>query len=1052
MTAATAERRDEPAVETAGAGLTHKQILYILSGLMTGMFLAALDQTIVSTAIRTIADDLNGYKLQAWVTTAYLITSTIVTPLYGKLSDIYGRKPFFMFAITVFVIGSLLCSTATSMYELAAFRAVQGLGAGGLMSLALTIIGDIVPPRERAKYQGYFLAVFGTSSVLGPVLGGLFSGADSILGISGWRWVFLVNVPIGFIALAVVFRVLRLPHTRREGVRIDWFGAVALAVGLVPLLIIAEQGQEWGWGSTKAIACYAIGAVGILAFIGIEKMMGEDAIIPLRIFKSVIFAQGVIISLVVGAAMFGGISLLPQYFQVVRGASPTKAGFLMLPMVAGLMLGSILAGQMISRTGRYRIFPIIGAVLLTAGMFGMHYISADVQIGYVMAGAAVIGFGLGNLMQPLTLALQNILPPRDMGVSTAAATFFRQIGGTLGVAVFLSVLFSQMPNKMNSRMTDAASDPEYTAALQRAAAGHDGAEAQDFAAKLVHGDSSAVTDVMSDTSALQKLPETLVHPLKAGFADSMDVVFLAVTGVAAVGLLLVLFWKSVPLRTAAGAEPTGEDAPVADAADTAIETVTGELPADEREALAAGTGEASRAADSGPGKATAATAVAATAGVGAAATTPIPVQQNAAQQAPASPTRSEIDELRAQNASLAAELADLRTGYRAIAGNTRLRETGTTDPVRFSVEATGPGGVRAGRIALPGGEIETPGYVPVARRGAIAGLTPRELTDLGAAALTVDLHELYLQPGPDVIEGVGGIGAAMAWASPTIADTGVAAIAEQRATRITDEGIAFRGRLDGSPRRWDPEEVVRLAHRMGFDITFALADPSDPMRTERWARRALAEHAWQTADRHDALSLWAVVTGGADPERRRSAARALRRLAEEDRRAGGLGFGGYRIEGLAAPAQESAALRAAVGELEADRPRYLGGITGPADLFAAIEAGVDVLDGTEPARAGAEGRVYTSTGVLDVTDPALRADFRPLDPADGRPGGANRTDAFTRAYVHHLFVANEGLAVTLCTLHNEHFFVSLAAAARRAIRDGGYSDFAASFLGRFGKV
>ncbi|WP_231702947.1 tRNA-ribosyltransferase family protein [Tsukamurella asaccharolytica] len=430
-------------------------------------------------------------------------------------------------------------------------------------------------------------------------------------------------------------------------------------------------------------------------------------------------------------------------------------------------------------------------------------------------------------------------------------------------------------------------------------------------------------------------------------------------------------------------------------------------------------------------------------------TGPVPLSSTPAQ--PPAP-RSEIDELRAQNASLAAELAELRTGYRAIAGNTRLRASGTTDPVRFTVEAGGPGGARAGGLVLPRGEIATPAFVPVASRGAIAGLTPRELTGLGAAALTVDLHELYLQPGVDVIEGAGGIGAAMAWGGPTIADTGAAAVAEQRTTRITDEGIAFRGRLDGSPHRWGPEDAVRLAHRMGFDVGFALADADDAARTERWARRALAEHAWQTADRHDALSLWAVVTGGADPEGRRSAARALRRLADEDRRSGGLGFGGYRIEGIAAPAHEPALLRAAVEELETDRPRYLGGIAGPADLLAAIEAGVDLLDGTEPARAGAEGRVYTSTGVLDITAPSLRADFRPLDPAEERPGGTNRTDAFTRAYVHHLFAANEGLAVTLCTLHNEHFFVSLAAAARRAIRDGGYPAFAASFLRRFGKV
>ncbi|MET9329196.1 tRNA-guanine transglycosylase [Tsukamurella sp. NPDC003166] len=429
-------------------------------------------------------------------------------------------------------------------------------------------------------------------------------------------------------------------------------------------------------------------------------------------------------------------------------------------------------------------------------------------------------------------------------------------------------------------------------------------------------------------------------------------------------------------------------------------------------------------------------------------TGPVPAPSPGLVRATATPSRTEIDELRAQNASLAAELAELRTGYRAIAGSTRLRASGITDPVRFAVEGTAPGGARAGRLVLPRGEIATPAFVPVAVRGAIAGLTPRELTDLGTQALTVDLHELYLQPGPDVIEGIGGIGRAMAWPAPIIADTGAAAIAAQPKTRITDEGIAFRSRLDGSPRRWDAEEAVRLAHRMGFDVAFALADPADPGRTERWARRALAEHGWQTADRHDAVSLWAVVAGGADPEARRSAARAVRRLADEDRRAGGLGFGGYRLEGV----QDPAALRAAVGELEADRPRYVAAVDDPADLLAAIEAGADLVDGTAPARAGAEGRVFTSTGVLNVTDPSLRADFRPLDPAGPGVLGGNRVDEFTRAYVHHLFAANEGLAVTLCTLHNEHFFVGLAAAARKAILTGGYPDFAMSFLRGFGKV
>src|SRR6476660_7603811 len=260
--------------------LTHKQILTILVGLLMGMFLAALDQTIVASAMRVIADDLNDLAGQAWVTTAYLITSTIATPLYGKLGYISGRKKLFLFAITIFTIGSMLCTLAWSIPSLAAFRAVQGIGAGGLFSLALAIIGDIVPPRERAKYQGYFLAVFGTSSVLGPVIGGFFAGADTILGITGWRWVFLVNVPIGIAALFVVARTLHLRHTRLDH-RIDWWGAVTLTVGLVPLLIVAEQGRDWGWSSSSSITCFVIGGLGLIAFFLIGRAMGPEALLPI---------------------------------------------------------------------------------------------------------------------------------------------------------------------------------------------------------------------------------------------------------------------------------------------------------------------------------------------------------------------------------------------------------------------------------------------------------------------------------------------------------------------------------------------------------------------------------------------------------------------------------------------------------------------------------------------------------------------------------------------------------------------------------------------------
>src|SRR5215468_11376179 len=312
---------DADSADASGA-LTHRQILTILTGLMLAMFLAALDQTVVSTAIRTIADDLHGFSLQVWATTAFLITSTISTPLYGKLSDMYGRKPFILFAIAIFIVGSMLCGLSQSMYELAACRAIQGIGAGGLFSLALAIIGDIVSPRERPKYQGYFLAVFATSSVLGPVLGGFFAGSGQILGIAGWRWIFYINVPIAAAALIVVTRVLHLTHHRRDH-RIDWPGALALITCLVPLLIIAEQGSVWGWGSGAALTCYVVGAIGLVAFLVIEVRYGDEALLPIRLFHGRTFSVSVSTSFLIGMAMFGALLLLPLYLQVVKGATPT---------------------------------------------------------------------------------------------------------------------------------------------------------------------------------------------------------------------------------------------------------------------------------------------------------------------------------------------------------------------------------------------------------------------------------------------------------------------------------------------------------------------------------------------------------------------------------------------------------------------------------------------------------------------------------------------------------------------------------------------------------
>ncbi|OZC76578.1 MFS transporter [Rhodococcus sp. 06-462-5] len=540
----------EPEVTPASGEYSHREIMTILSGLMMGMFLAALDQTIVSTSVRTIADDLNGFSVLAWVTTAYLITSTVSTPLYGKLSDLYGRKPFFMTAISIFVVGSMLCGIATSMYELAAFRAIQGLGAGGLMSMALAIIGDIVPPRERAKYQGYFLAVFGTSSVLGPVIGGLLAGQSSILGITGWRWVFYINVPLGIIALVVVWRVLNLPVYRREA-RVDWWGAVLLSVGLVPLLIIAEQGRVWGWSSPRALLCFGIGIVGVIAFVLAEIKMGDDALIPMRFFRNPLFSLCIAVSVIAGAAMFGGISLLPQYLQVVKGSSPTLAGYQTLPLVGALMVASIVSGRMISKTGRYKIFPIVGTALMAIAMFVFHYVHADTPLWQTMVVMGVFGLGLGSMMQPLTLAIQNAMPPKDMGVSTSAATFFRQIGATVGVAVFLSMLFTQLTPKTSDALVAASSTPAFQQAVQSASTSSDPLESG-FARAIASGDASVAGSALQDSSFIQKLEPALAEPFRIGFSDAMDYVFLAVSILMVLGFVLVLFLEEVPLRTMSG--------------------------------------------------------------------------------------------------------------------------------------------------------------------------------------------------------------------------------------------------------------------------------------------------------------------------------------------------------------------------------------------------------------------------------------------------------------------------------------------------------------------
>ncbi|GHF56336.1 MFS transporter [Amycolatopsis bartoniae] len=526
-----------------GPRLSHRQIMTVLSGLLLGMFLAALDQNIVSVAIVKIANDLNGFSEQAWATTAYLITATIATPLYGKLSDIYGRKPFFLAAIALFVIGSAACTFSTSMYELAAFRAFQGLGAGGLMSLAMTIIGDIVPPRERVRYQGYFMMVFGSATVLGPVLGGFFSGLNTLGGLDGWRWIFLINVPIGIVALFVVFKVLNVPH-QRQPQRVDWFGALSLAVAVIPLLLVAEQGRTWGWASTRSVICYAVAAFGVVLFLFIEYVMKDAALIPLRLFKNSTFTLVIIGGTIVGIAMFGGITMVPQYFQVVRGYSPTQSGLLMLPLVLGIMTGSQISGRITAKTGRYKILPVVGTLILAVGALLYAQVHYDSPIWQPLVYALIIGFGLGGCMQTLIIAAQTAGPRKDMGVSTASATFFRQMGGTLGVAVFLTILFNLLPG----RIADAFGGnlpPQFNA--------------------------SALNGLQSNTSALQTLPEALKIPILTGFTNSMHGVFYVAAAFAVLACIVLAFMKEIPLSggpSAAAAPTEGGTVPAGAAQDT----------------------------------------------------------------------------------------------------------------------------------------------------------------------------------------------------------------------------------------------------------------------------------------------------------------------------------------------------------------------------------------------------------------------------------------------------------------------------------------------------
>jgi len=553
-TAAPAPARDDtPHAPDAAPGvvMSHKQILLVIYGLMAGMFLSSLNQTVVGTSMRTIADDLDGLSLQAWVTTAFLIVSTIATPIYGKLSDIFGRRPLFIIAISIFLVGSVASGFAASMVQLAGFRALQGLGAGGLMALPLAIMGDMLAPRQRAKYQGYFLAVFGVSSLLGPLIGGLFAGADEILGITGWRWVFLINLPIGAIALAMVLRFLHLPrHGARRDVRIDWWGAATVIIAVTPLLLVAEQGRDWGWASPISLACYVVGALGLIAFVLVERGMGDDALIPLKLFRSSTFSMATVLGVLVGFGMFGALSTIPLYLQLVNGSSPTESGFQLLPMILGLMISSIASGQIIARTGRYRIFPTIGTAFLAGGFLLFCFLRADSSIWFLMTGMLLVGLGLGQLMQTLTIASQNAVGPRDMGVATSSATFFRQIGGTLGVAVLFSVLFTRIPDTLAERFADSSLIRPLRAAIAdpTVLADPDNRPILELLQSAQSGGGDIGSSLDGDTAFLNAADPRLAAPFLNGFSDATVSVFQVSLVVVLIAFVLSFFLKATPLR------------------------------------------------------------------------------------------------------------------------------------------------------------------------------------------------------------------------------------------------------------------------------------------------------------------------------------------------------------------------------------------------------------------------------------------------------------------------------------------------------------------------
>ncbi|WP_225830768.1 MDR family MFS transporter [Streptomyces sp. NK08204] len=499
--------------------------LVSIGALLLGLLLAALDQTIVATALPTIVSDLGGLEHLSWVVTAYLLASTAATPLWGKLGDQYGRKRLFQTAIVIFLVGSALCGAAQNMPQLIAFRALQGLGGGGLMVLSMAIVGDVVPPRERGRYQGLFGAVFGASSVLGPLLGGLFTEHLS------WRWVFYVNLPVGVVALAVIAATLHIPRRAARHV-IDYLGTFLIASVASCLVLVASLGgTSWGWGSAQIIGLAVLGVVLAFAFVVVEHRAVEP-VLPLKLFRIRTFRLAAVISFIVGFAMFGAMTYLPTFLQVVHGVSPTMSGVYMLPMVFGMLLSSTGSGQIVSRTGRWKVFPVAGTAVTTVGLLLLHRLDEHSPTGETSVCFFVFGLGLGLVLQVLVLVVQNAVSYEDLGVATSGVTFFRSVGASFGVAIFGTVFASRLGD-------------ELTAAFRG-----------------VRLPSGVTADALkSDPRGIAALPPALRPAALHAYASAITDVFLYAAPVAALGFVLAWFLKEDRLRASVTVPDASETIP-----------------------------------------------------------------------------------------------------------------------------------------------------------------------------------------------------------------------------------------------------------------------------------------------------------------------------------------------------------------------------------------------------------------------------------------------------------------------------------------------------------